>query len=333
MGALGLLAVNWRRPKPPVRCLVDGPTLTVFGEGHEVLWEHTFPEPIHDSFGAGPSSGPRYRFFDLDGDGRTEVLFGYEPITKPESKLICFHTTGKIRWEFTPGKIVADNRGRQFTPPYSINSFGVLHLPGANAARVVIVSAHHWSFACQVTVLDGATGRLISEYWHRGHLPHLAIADLDHDGLPEVLVAGVNDAPGYKQATVLIFDGRQISGACRDPNGQSYFHDMPLGSEKAVLFFPRTAATAGHEFNIVSGLRVNEDRIVVSVNETGSAVEPYWTIYEFDHTLNPVSLLLSFELQQLYSSPDRSRRPLPSLTDEITDRLKREVEIIKRTPG
>jgi hypothetical protein len=182
-----------------------------------------------------------------------------------------------------------------------IQCFTPFRVQKTGDCRIAVVSAHHWSFACQVAVVDGRTGKVMSEYWHRGHLKHLAVADIDGDGNPEILLGGVNDAPEYKQATVLIFDGRNIRGVCRNPGGQPYFSGMPAGTEKSRIFFPRTVGSVGREFNIVTDLRVTADRIVITVSESVGGLEPYFAIYELDQQLQAANLMLSYELKQLYN--------------------------------
>jgi hypothetical protein len=113
----------------------------------------------------------------------------------------------------------------------------------------VVSSNHHWSFPNQVAVLDGKTGKLLSEYWHRGHLLHMTITDIDGDGEPEVLLGGVNDAPEYKQATLVVFKVPMISGASKNPAGGSISRVCLRGRRRKPYSF-RGRRSAGRSNSI-----------------------------------------------------------------------------------
>lgn len=53
-------------------------------------------------------------------------------------------------------------------------------------------------------------GELIREYWHSGHLPQIAIEDLDENGAKEIYLGGVNR--GRQRATIVKLDPDKFSG-------------------------------------------------------------------------------------------------------------------------
>ena len=323
IAGLRLLRAN----KLPTSYNINGATLSVLAADGELLWRHTFPvQLIPDAY---KPNNKACVFADLDGDGKPETLLSYYPLDRPSDRsLMCFDARGRRRWEFHPGKTVVDNLRRQFERPYWPNSFEVIQSRTTKSARVVVSSNHHYSFADQVAVLDGKTGRLLSEYWHRGHLLHLAVTDLDGHGEPSVLLGGVNDAPEYKQATLLIFDCLHISGATRNPRGGVYFQGMQPGSERCVVFFPRTPISKDQEFNRVVDLRVTANNITVAVAE-GIGYILAQVIYEFDHSLQLLNAMLSDDLQQRYALMQKNGE-LPVETPEvIAERLKGQVKIVR----
>ena len=151
--------------------------------------------------------------------------------------------------------------------------------------------------------------------------------DVDGDGEPEVLLGGVNDAPEYKQATLVIFDHRRISGATVDPEGRVYFQGMSPGTEKWVVFFPRTPVSLPEEFNIVADVRPAPGRITVTVSEGTSGEEPAM-IYEFDFALRPINAMLGGDMVRRYREL-REQRKLPESAEALAQRMMREIKVIR----
>ncbi len=332
-GAVGLavLAVARNRfglsQRQPVSRHVDGANLTVMGEDGSALWRHTFPHQLDPEFYE-PNKSVCV-FADLDGDGGWQTLFKYAPLDRPsERRLICFDARGEIRWEFLPGRTVKDNLGRQFQPPFWPHAYQVVQSSRARTANVVVSSNHHYSFADQVAVLNGKTGRLLSEYWHRGHLLHMATLDLEGRGEPTVLLGGVNDALEYKQATLVAFDHRRIWGATRNPRGGLYFEGMAPGTEKCVVYFPRTPVGLTQEFNLVNEVSVGPRSITVGVVEGITAKHGPNLTYELDYSFRVINVLLSDDFLNSYAALQTAGVPKES-SDALAERLKREVRVLR----
>jgi len=297
--ALGILAavvllavigsIMWRRrPSAPARYELRGSQFAVFDAGGRPRWEYVFPSPLIPD---APTDIQRHFWTgDLDGDGHPEVLFAPQAVDRVQlgSALYCFSDSGKLKWRFVPGKDVEDQR-KHFLNSYWISQLIVIPKSPQGGPWIVTTSNHAADYPDQVAVLD-PQGRLLGDYWHAGHVLHLATADIDGDGVPEILLGGVNN--GYEQATLVALDPRHVWGASRVPAGDHReFRGIPTGAEKAVVLFPRSCITREtQEFNRAFSVVVKDGMILVyvveSITERGSA----YIIYQFDRRLNLVSV-------------------------------------------
>ncbi len=329
MGVAALIQIpKFRHRKPhPNSYRVEGATLTVFGSDSAELWRHTFPKQL--SAAAYDSLAYREQAFaDLDGDGQIEMLFPVVPLEdSPWHSLVCFSSEGKIRWTFHPGKKVIDNLGHSFSPPFFVARYIVFVVPGSARSQVVVSSVHNWSFACQIAVLDGESGQLISDYWHRGHITDV-LAQPDGDEHPRILVAGVNDAPEYKCATLVAFGHRRISGSACDPQGQPYFRGMDRGTEISTVYFPKTPVGMQQEFNLAGHLIAAGGRVRLTVHEGLFLSDPY-VLYELDYNLQPITAVLSGALIAEYKKLQIVGK-VPVESPYVTaERLMRQVKVVK----
>jgi len=283
-------------PRPPVDFRIEASTLIVRdGQGREI-WRHQFPSRLNPSAYDPQIAMKRCAFADLDDDGAVETLFAYVPFdfTSVGTTLICFAADGSIRWEFVPGKTVSDSMRREYCPPYFISNVQAIRIPGSGS-RVIVSSNHYIHNPNQVAMLN-TDGQLVSEYWHSGHLLSVVHADLNGDGIEEMLLAGVNN--GYHQATLVIFDPRNVSGASAQPGRQIL--GLSAGTEKAVVLFPKTCVAKTALYNRAIDLRITQERRITVVVAEGVAElqNPGLMIYELDYGLNVISARPDSRLQE-----------------------------------
>ncbi len=302
----GLVAVAsgsvwWRaaseRDNVPNSYRAVGKALTVYRASGRALWQYTFPSPLYEPSYTAPL--PACVFADLDGDGTIETVCRYHPDDQfPDQRLYCFDQRGRVRWVFRPGRTIRSS-GKEYSAPYYISPILVTPRDKTGHRRIVINSNHHWSFPDQVAVLD-YRGRLVGEYWHHGHLPHLLLLDFNGDGKLRLVAAGLNDSPGYKRATLLIFDPDHVSGSSLRIDGTPDFEGMTAGSEQTVVLFPKTRISQTAEFNrVVEVSAFGSGTMAVHVCEGIKEDLPY-VVYEFAKGLRPQDLTFSDALKAAY---------------------------------
>lgn len=271
---------------PPAELRVEGNDLVVTNPTGHGLWRYAFSQPLLTAPYAFGESLRFVRWFgDLDGDGKTELLFIQHAVNRADvgAPLYCFSQDGKVRWQFIAGRSVR-NRTETFSNVYFTSRFVV-----SRTGKVIVGSSHVHSYPFQIAILDSG-GRLLGEYWHSGHLTYLQLADLEGDGTEEILAAGVNNA--YGQATLVVLD--RVDGASQGPPGSPLqLEDFGPSHEKAVVFFPRSCLTEKFEpYNRAVNLTVNDDLIEVQVSQVHHEHGPY-TIYQLNRKLEVVGLIVS----------------------------------------
>ena len=311
---------------PPADFRIEVSTLIVTdGQGRE-LWRHQFSSRFDLGAYNRPDAIKRCTFADFDSDGGVETLFVYVPLEfgSVGTTLYCFAQDGSLKWQFEPGGKIADTR-QEYFPPFFISNVQIVPVPGSGP-RILVSSNHYLHNPNQIAMLSPA-GKLVSEYWHSGHLLTVSRADLDGDGIEEILLGGVNN--GYRQATVVVFDPREISGASAQPGRQIL--GFPPGTEKAVVLFPKTCLARTSPYNRVQTLWVTKERrIVVPVVEGVSETKnPGVMIYELDFGLNVVSARPDSHLQESHRILEEEGQLDHAWTEEETARLRSQV-IVKR---
>ena len=294
--ALGIVAyVSFRvlvAHEQPKSGRLEGSTLTIMNAEGKELWRKVFPEELGPDWYYARGLATRLWFGDLEGKGRTSVLFLYSPAVPQShsSTLICYSDRGKEKWRWTPGRDLPELEGSPAT--YKTFALGVLEATNKRPPRIVVSSAHDIWWPNQIAILD-SNGKIISEYWHSGRLDYMTLADLDGDGKEEIVAAGINN--DYRQATLVALDPDRVFGASTEVRPAFQIHGMGVAQEKLRLLFPRSDLNeALFTYNQATEPTVEDGRIRLTVREcivlpsaTGSVGCPVW--YEFDKSLLLIS--------------------------------------------
>ncbi len=211
LAGVAYLVVHWLTAvDQPQSARLEGSTLIDMNARGQDLWRKSFPDGLSTEY-YNQGIATRMWIGDLDGGGRSEVLFLQHPAGDPMSHsttLICYSDRGKERWRWHPGRALPELEGN----PAAFRTVGLAVLKAApgKRRRIVLSSTHMPFYPDQIAVID-ANGKTISEYWHSGHLYALTLADLDGDGREEIVAAGISN--GYRQATLVVLDPDRVFGA------------------------------------------------------------------------------------------------------------------------
>jgi hypothetical protein len=219
---------------------------------------------------------------DLDGDGNAEVLFEHysNSYASESTPLYCFGRNGNLKWSFVNKRTVRDSGG-EIAPIYGIEAFHLLPNLNGNSKLVAVASSRMTDQACQVALLD-ASGRLLAEYWHPGHLYLLDTIGGNGPGKTRLLAAGVSD--GEHRATLVVLNPYTMHGPStpsRMVDQKFHILDMPEAHEELVILFPRSCLDRDEPKTIVGDLEVNGQNILVRVAMGHHADLPRSVFFEF----------------------------------------------------
>jgi len=246
---------------------LDGQLLTVTGSEGTTIWSCRFSEvPLRNWEGDSSFSSPG--FFDIDGDGLQEMLFPFNSGTNASpgvGSLLCFSSTGDIRWNFQMDKTVFGADGRRYPPPYGIRAFAQVPSVGNAPPRLVVTFYHITEFPSAAVLLD-ANGSPLRSYWHSGHICPILVTDLVPGGGPEIYLGAISNS--LHRSTLIALDPESFNGADREEDPKYQIAGMAPPRELARIVFNRLRIGPSlSAFGLVGSLRRHGDTLVVGINE------------------------------------------------------------------
>jgi len=298
-------------PKQPADFRIEGDTLVILNAKGRLLWRHRtgipklqdeayyrsrFQNRIFD-WDTGLPHLPLIVIDDLDGNGRNDVLFS--PQAKDglgTGRLDCFDARGRLKWTIETGRehIYGDIL---YSADHVIHGILVANLDGEREKEIVVISNHFRYFPTRLMIF-GHNGDLLGDYWHSGRINDILIQDLDGDGHPEILAAGINNE--HNKAFFLVFDGRRVGGFSPQINDYYRSRNHTEGTERFYLLFPRTDADLRKDkTETVQYMEILKNgRISLTTQLSGLD-------FEFDPDLKPAGVKTSHRFDRLQAEAVR----------------------------
>jgi len=281
--------------RTPADWALEGSKLTVRDARGRLCWEKRFP-PLHTW--SRPFEQDAVLITDVDGDGRPDVLFNFSPadLGRFSSSLMCFDQVGGLRWEYRYGA-PRTFAARSFDASYRGQLVRPVRVGGK--ARLLTVANHYMRCPSEVSLLDGATGRLLEQYWHPGAIHHLVLQDIDGDGQEEALFGGINNpGAGLGHAALGVLKLPFSEAPRRSAPADDPFPPIAGGGELAYLLFPSPDVMRALAVPpVVTDLRIDRNRRILF--ETGMP-EGARIVYYLDFKLRVQECWLSSSFAPLH---------------------------------
>jgi hypothetical protein len=236
----------------PASATYEGEMLVVWNRHHAVIDEVQVGQGTVTYMTGkipGTSDAQLHSFVDVDGNGSEDLVYGIRPGASAPSTSHVRAQALKSRTVFWDVP-VTDTTGFSGSPDaadgvYSLGSI-VVGSPDTSSVPGLFLTANNMFFPALLRRLDLRTGATLATYVHVGHIASLLYtADLDDDGLPELLCCGINNA--YRRPFLAVFDTRFIGG--HSPAQGVYVpDDLRPGTEKCYILLPETVVGAAYHF-------------------------------------------------------------------------------------
>ena len=192
--------------------------------------------PCRKGYGNNERLLPWLKIKDINGDGRTEVLFIIRTLDDdPQSELLCFDGQGRKLWTYEPGREMLFGT-RNFSADYALDAVDVLNASPSAPNKILILARHKPNYPSYIAILS-PKGETLGEYWNSGRFSDYALLDIDSDGIPALILAGTNNE--YGKGFLAVLDTDFVWGGSPQ-TGDYRCAGLKPGAELFYILFPRT---------------------------------------------------------------------------------------------
>jgi hypothetical protein len=258
---------------------------------------------------------PKLLIRDINGDGRSEVLFC--PSNKSDYNpgiVYCLDRTGGEIWRYDARQ---ETRlwAKTFPSNYVVDAVDVIPSRNRNTQGLLIIARNMPEWPTYAAVLGADTGKAVGRFWNAGRIIDYETAKLGDDRKPKLILAGVNNE--YKQGFLAVFDPDRVGG--QSPNSGEYHSDiLPPGTEEYYILFPRTALD-----RVLTERELLAQIDVLDPGEIQAVPQYSGLIFVLNGRLELSQVILADDFRHLYQKAQEQGKLPPGQLDE--SRLRREL--------
>lgn len=297
--------------------IVDTGTIEVFNADSSRLWTHKFPHPFSAFESAVPGIPYHMRTFDLNSDGKNEVIVIPPTIDDVDenSWMYCFDHTGNLKYR---RYLAIPNQYPGDTPSSVYSNLQVYPITAGGMPYLLTIVTQIGPARSHV-VLWNADGDSLWWYIHSGAAGLLLVRDLDGDLVEELIFSAFNNRLGCAAYFAL---RRSNESGCSPPyDDESYdLTWIERANHYAYIAFPPTdlcEQECGSQYN-QPGIVKLRDRVggMLDVYTGESVISNNDIIYTLDSSFRVRFVLLSDTfLRSRQRLVDTGR--LPAIDDSI----------------
>jgi len=309
----------------PADFSIKGSVLAVLDNGGRVLWrydtglENLCGEEIYRSRfqfrrSARTASLPYLLIKDLNRDGRHEVLFSLQTQDEMgEGVVLCFDRNGRPLWRFRAGREMKCG-DKTYSGDYRIHGLLAEDLDGDGQLEIIVVSVQRPSWPCQLALLN-PQGRLEGEFWNAGYFNDVCLADLDDDGIKEIIAGGNHNESG--RGCLAVFASHSISGGSPQATFPYRCPGLGPGSELFYILLPRTDVDLAdcYPVDAIISVDILDNRRIQAKTDLSSL------FYQFTFDFREKEVILSHGFMQAHEKARQEGRIRSRLDKEYEDRL------------
>lgn len=250
------------QPSEVTRVEFTGKTITAYDVDNNKLWDYIAGSNITKALVS-----------DVNDDSKNEVVFGTDRDGTDKGVLYVLNNKGQVIWTYKTGATGV------FWPDdqMPIIAIRVADVDKDGVKEIVTLSYHYWWYPERLCVLNAKTGALEGDYWNPGRATSddsVVVADLDNDGILEIIVgSGNNDAGNV--AAVYCLKGNNVKG-----QAPPYYGNAPQGTH---IWYANLGKPVNETYPYVSWVEVINDITGDNVKEIkcggGTKTNPTYTRY------------------------------------------------------
>lgn len=281
-----------------------------FNKYGKVVWESELLNKVEASYEHNNIYGSqRIAVADLDNDKNNEIIsLRYSDVDKSLQRTVfCYNSNGTIKWKATiPPKDSIYGMDECYDD-LMINGITVIYNKTSRQNEIIVSYKICSLFPYYLSRLN-SSGKIISDFYHPGHLGFSKTDDLDNDGIIEYITGGENNDLDHCPV-LLIFDPNFVIGYAP---GKRLPRDFDKSLVKYFILFPKSPFNkfTSNRNASVHGIEIAKDNITVVVREVmdvynkkvHDTANEFFSLYVFDKKFNIISFSTSTEFDVVYSA-------------------------------